>query len=65
MNGMPALRPGFLVSLILGGELAAFALLWLTGTLERFGPALVATIMSANLLIVGWVVWAVIRRHKP
>lgn len=62
---MPAPRSGPLVSLVLGGELAAFALLWLTGTLERFGPALVATIMSANLLIVGWVAWAVIRRRKP
>lgn len=62
---MSTRRSGFLVSLVLGGEVAAFALLWLTGTLERFGPALVATIMSANLLIVGWVVWAVIRHRKP
>ena len=62
---MPLQRTGRLVALVLGGEMAAFLLLWLTKTLERYGPALVATIMSANLLIVGLVVWAILRQRKP
>lgn len=58
-------RPGRLVALILAGELAAFLVLFATGTLERFGPALVALIMSANLLIVALAVWTLLRKKKP
>jgi hypothetical protein len=58
-------RPGQIVAFILFGELAAFLILLATGSLEQFGPALVATIISANLFILGLVVTVILRRRKP
>ncbi|MDX6766320.1 MAG: hypothetical protein SFU85_05975 [Candidatus Methylacidiphilales bacterium] len=62
---MPVPRPGLILSLILGAELAAFVILWLTGSLERLGPTLVAVIMIANLLFILLAAARIARSRRP
>jgi hypothetical protein len=54
-----------MVGFLLLAELAVFLVLALSGTLPRFGPALVASIMAANLLIlIGVAALLLLRRRR-